>query len=678
MRLFSKLSSRSISGPNGPIRNEETPHCSDNLRNDEALLWSDCIIVIPIPRTSNTLHFRAYSASMDGGALIAWVIERLRKASRRAAQVSIIAEGSEEERIRVALNYNSHVHISSYSSDGYFHDLSRIARLTYKKRLLVVDITSALLPLTLLEDALASHVTEVNSATQLVDLPCATPPVIVEAQYISALAKDSPRIQGPTPIVEMLQQVSELTGNIKLARVKQRAPLSLPSQEERGWPYRVSLEMPDDVEILQRTLALCANSPDNGAGVGEILDWWNYASRDHVHASSGQCYHIMKHRRADHPPRRRILYAQDPSAFSGVERVLVSMAKGIKEEDIGSFDCSALVALPGKLTDQLMAAGADVRIVGRDFAKPTVQNYLYSIRILEEICPDIIHAHTYTGVPFATATAASGIPFVQHVHVASESALLLLKPQILLASKVIVVSRFVKRRVIRLGADPDKICVIPNAVATSQQLPRDPLRRRRARADLGIPLEAHVVLVVARFSPNKRHDIALEAFAAVQAQLRNSYLLLAGEAFPTDRRTLEVLMCEIKKRRLSKHVRFLGFWHDMNQLYAASDVLVLPSEDDPLPMAIMEAMGAGVPVIAARSGGSPEMISNGKSGLLIEPGRTTEFAAAIERVLRDQECKMALAECALARCHETYSRARLLTETCAVYEQILAQGEVAR
>ena len=242
-----------------------------------------------------------------------------------------------------------------------------------------------------------------------------------------------------------------------------------------------------------------------------------------------------------------------------------------------------------------MEAGATVSVANRDFARGSVDNYHYCAGALDRIQPTIVHAHSLAGLPFCCAVADRGVPFVQHVHLATETALVPLTDQIRFASVVIAVSAFVKERVIRLGIDPEKVHVIHNGTIMSPIADPDAGVRRAVRSACTVPEDARIMLLVARYSANKRHDVAVEALALARARGADLYLLLAGEVFADGQQVFEDLTIRIRRLGLQDRVRFLGFRRDMAGLYAAADVVVLPSEDDPLPMTVLEAMAAGIP-----------------------------------------------------------------------------------
>ena len=138
---------------------------------------------------------------------------------------------------------------------------------------------------------------------------------------------------------------------------------------------------------------------------------------------------------------------------------------------------------------------------------------------------------------------------------------------------------------------------------------------------------------VGRLSKEKRHDILLEALSQIQTSLRPS-LVLVGDG-PT-RQNLE---SQIQDSDLANHVRLLGTCHDVPSLLKDFDIFVLASDTEGLPVALLEAMATGLPVIATRVGGVPELIADGVNGILVPPGGPQELAEAIDQLVRNPELR---------------------------------------
>ncbi|HXV13402.1 MAG TPA: glycosyltransferase [Candidatus Krumholzibacteria bacterium] len=180
------------------------------------------------------------------------------------------------------------------------------------------------------------------------------------------------------------------------------------------------------------------------------------------------------------------------------------------------------------------------------------------------------------------------------------------------------------------GIERERIAVIENGIDPSAWPMVSPASRRAARAELGLEAAAHVVLMVAGMRPEKGHEVLLEAVARAKDAGRSVRVLLAGDG--ERRGALEALALSLGIRG---DVEFLGVRRDVARLLHASDVVVLPSVVEALPMALLEAMAAGTPVIASAVGSVPELVQDGRTGLLIPPCDAASLADRIGVILDD-------------------------------------------
>ncbi|MFN2390154.1 MAG: glycosyltransferase [Actinomycetota bacterium] len=165
--------------------------------------------------------------------------------------------------------------------------------------------------------------------------------------------------------------------------------------------------------------------------------------------------------------------------------------------------------------------------------------------------------------------------------------------------------------------------------------------------DLGLPAGGPVVVTVANFKAHKAHDVLIAAFGEVAAAVPEAKLLLVGQG-PEEPRIRDL----VARSGLTSKVRFAGFRPDAPAIVAGSDLFVLPSSMEGLPIALLEAMWLGKPVVATSVGGVPEVVTDGIDGCLVEPGDAGALATAIVRVLRDPRLATSLGE----RAHATAAR----------------------
>jgi glycosyltransferase involved in cell wall biosynthesis len=151
--------------------------------------------------------------------------------------------------------------------------------------------------------------------------------------------------------------------------------------------------------------------------------------------------------------------------------------------------------------------------------------------------------------------------------------------------------------------------------------------------------------------------------------------LLAGAAtLPAERRYARRLEEEIRRRGLGERVRLLGLRRDLENVLPALDLFLHTSATEGFPNSVMEAMAAGLPVVATAAGGTPELVQEGETGLLSPVGDIGALAESASRALGDPSLRRALGEAGLRRLHERFSLRRAVDATQDVYEEALCEA----
>ena len=201
--------------------------------------------------------------------------------------------------------------------------------------------------------------------------------------------------------------------------------------------------------------------------------------------------------------------------------------------------------------------------------------------------------------------------------------------------------------------------VIHNAVDVERYRPA-PQLREKARAELGIPNDSLVVSFHGRLAPPKRVDLAVRAIA-MAAEDVPVHGLIIGDG--PQGQALRELADE-----LDAPISFAGFRDDVPNLLSASDVEITMSEIEGAPLAVLEAMACGLPVIASDTTSHPEVVEGGISGLLVEPGLPDGALKAILALARDKTERATLGEAARTRAVEHFSVQRMIDR----YESFLS------
>jgi glycosyltransferase involved in cell wall biosynthesis len=366
------------------------------------------------------------------------------------------------------------------------------------------------------------------------------------------------------------------------------------------------------------------------------------------------------------PVLARVLHVINGEHYSGAERVQDILAARLPSH---GFDAGLACVKPRLFPSMRQATDAplyDLGMKGRIDLRPVK-------RLAELICEEgyaLVHAHTpRTALVASLASRLVGVPMVYHLHspAARDSTrrvrnwLNAWLEQLCLAraAAVIAVSESLARDTLARGFDADRLFVVPNGVARRE--PRGP--RRSADRDW-------VLGAVALFRPRKGTEALLEALARLRAAGLSVRLRAVG-GFETPRYENR-LKHRATELGLAEAVEWVGFTRNVDDELRQMDLFVLPSFfGEGLPMVVLEAMAAGVPVVASRVEGVPEVIRDQRDGLLVEPGDADALAAAVRRFIGGQADWEAVRHSALARQSERFSDDAMAAGTARVYRHVL-------
>ena len=226
------------------------------------------------------------------------------------------------------------------------------------------------------------------------------------------------------------------------------------------------------------------------------------------------------------------------------------------------------------------------------------------------------------------------------------------------------VSIAIRRLVVDVGVPAERVIAIPAGV----NLEAFPFGARAPETARELGLGRPVIGSVAMFRGSKGHPQLLQAFAMVREKRPDASLLLVGDGIR--RAWVEQLAREAK---LSDAVVFTGFRPDVPALLATMDCFAQAStRTEGVPQALLQAFATGVPVVASRIGGIPEVVADGQTGLLVESESVEALAAGIERVLDDPEAAARRARAARALVEARFSHVHAIDRLLHVYDELLA------
>jgi len=371
-------------------------------------------------------------------------------------------------------------------------------------------------------------------------------------------------------------------------------------------------------------------------------------------------------------PVRRAALVLTRLAAGGAETVVLHLARTLKT--LGVEPQVICLEAGGPLAEPLREAGVRLDILGS--AKGYDFGAVFRLRrVLREHAPDAINVHDRASLPYVVAAnlgRRTPIVFTGHgllFNADSEP-----RRRYRLAMRGVraatAVSEQVARRQGEVLAWRKGFTIIPNGVP---DLPADWALRGELRAELGIGPDAFVFLSVGNARAEKGFEDLQSAAALLRprAQGRPFVCLVAGKMDESD--YCKALRQQQARLGLEDSVRFLGYRGDGHALRSAADALVLSSRSEGLPMVVLEAMMAGLPVVATRVGGVPDAL--GDAGLLAAANNPEELSAQMSRVMSEPQLARQLAAAARRKAVAAYSVRHMAEQYLRLFNQMASRRQ---
>lgn len=352
----------------------------------------------------------------------------------------------------------------------------------------------------------------------------------------------------------------------------------------------------------------------------------------------------------------------------GLERVVVDLVAAARP----SRRRPAVVCLegPGELAEEAERLGADVVTVGK---RPGLD---WSVggrirRALGRLGPDVVHTHQVGALFYAgPAARRAGLAVVHTEHgkhyAARRRTRLLGRIAARHADRFCCVSRDIAEEVVACRVAPGrKVHFVPNGIDTA--------RFARAGAGdavraLGVPGGAPVIGTVGRLSEIKRQDLLVRAVARIGGGRPAPHLVIVGDGpLRGDLRDLAEAL------GVAGRVHFAGYQADPAGYLAAFDVFALTSRSEGMPLSILEAWAAGKPVVASRVGGVPQLVEDGRTGILFPPGDEARLAEALARLLADPDAARRLGRAGSEEVRARYDLAAMAAAYDRHYRNAIAE-----
>ena len=295
-------------------------------------------------------------------------------------------------------------------------------------------------------------------------------------------------------------------------------------------------------------------------------------------------------------------------------------------------------------------------------------------RLIKQVRPDVIHAHDPHGVAMAALALSMSTQPLNPPLVAARRVDFHIKGNALSRWKYrqvdcfICASDAIRAMLIVDGIPAARAVTIHEGIDLGRVAAAPPAN---LHADLWLPHHAPIAGNVAALVPHKGHRHLIEAAAIVVKTIPDARFVIAGEG-----ELRPALERQIKEHHLEKHVFLLGFRPDVLSVHKAFDVFVMSSLTEGLGTSLLDAMACGKPIVATTAGGIPEVVADGKTGLLVPPRDHEAMANAIMTLLRDEGLRRAMGAAGDARVRDRFSAERMVQDTLAVYQRVARHAHV--
>jgi glycosyltransferase involved in cell wall biosynthesis len=370
-----------------------------------------------------------------------------------------------------------------------------------------------------------------------------------------------------------------------------------------------------------------------------------------------------------------ILHINTERTWRGGEQQTLYLAEGLRDRGQGSeIACQPATELARR------AGAAGIRVHPVTMRAEWDLAAVFKLRsIIRGRAIDIVHMHTSHAHTLGVAAARLGtraltvvtrrVAYSIHRHPFSLSGF---KYRIGV-DRYAAVSRAVKDVMVADGIPAERIEVAHSGIDLSRFKGAD---GSTVRDELGLPAGAPVAGTTAHLARNKGLEVLVDAAPLVTAIVPEARIVIVGTGDLAQK-----LEARAAERGALGSILFTGFRSDIPACLDALDVFVMPSLKEGLGTSILDAMAAGKPVVASRTGGIPEIVEDGVTGLLVPPGDAAALAAAVTRILKEPDLAESLAHQGLGKVQESFSVGAMVEANIAIYRRLMeerAQGTGAR
>lgn len=353
--------------------------------------------------------------------------------------------------------------------------------------------------------------------------------------------------------------------------------------------------------------------------------------------------------------------------YGGAQQV-AWLLEGLKNRGVNNL----LIAPKGShISEHVKAAGTATVLRTSSAGDLSLKFFREAKQLLIQHQPSLVHIHSRRGADTLGALAARrvGIPAVLSRRVDNREHPLAIRFKYPLYREVIGISQAICDVLAGQGIDREHLHCVHSSVDSSafDTSTENRSRARKALAHSFAIAEDHLLLaVVAQLIPRKGHRQLLDVLPQIIQQYPAFKLLIFGQGPERD-----AIAAQISANNLSEHVVLAGFHAELDKDLMGIDLIVHPAEKEGLGVALLKASAAGVPVIAGRAGGIPEIIRDQHNGLLFDPGDNTQLKHCLEQLLTSPSLRAKMGATGIEIAQNEFSIDTMVDGNLAVYRRVL-------
>jgi len=374
--------------------------------------------------------------------------------------------------------------------------------------------------------------------------------------------------------------------------------------------------------------------------------------------------------------RKRVLQVITLGEHGGAQSHLLHLARGLAET--GTWDIHVAIGQAGVLCEELAQAGIPT------YEVPSLERSIHPLRdaaalkhlrkLIKQLAPVLVCSHSSkAGFLARLAARAENIPAIYTAHGWSFSESVppisryfyswLERMASSWGARIICVSDYDRELALRKRVGNEE-----TLVTIHNGLPNSDISQFAREDSIGVPR----VVMVARFAPPKRQDLLLLAVSALRKEGMELRLDLVGDGPMMER--AKALSRELNMNNM---VRFLGDREDVARCLGRADIFVLLSDREGFPMTILEAMRAGLPVLAHDVGGIREAVNDGETGYLVAYGDFRSLVSKLKLLLENRDLRVRMGETGRRRFSGAFTIDRMLSKTQLIYDDVLSRWGTA-